>query len=522
VRRSTRITFVLVILLGLVAGWFALPTSFLDIGGVKSENPIRLGLDLQGGLQVLLRAEPPSGQDVDEETLNATRDTIERRVNELGVSEPLIQTRGSDQIVVELPGLTDPEQAIQVLQQTALLEIVDPMGQYLPPGTTVTTSLGGPEDLGVEPGAAATPVGATPVAGSPEAATPVAAGTGATPTGGTPGIGTPFAATPDAVAAQVTPEPSATPTGPTYPTIVEGRNITDAYVTTGQLGGVVVAFELDDEGANRLYDYTVNHLGSYMSIVVDKTVISSPIIDGAISSSGQISGLTAAEAQGLAVQLKAGSLQVPLTVASSNTIGPTLGQDSIDRSLIAGAVGLITVALFMILYYRLPGVLSVVALIIYTAVSMSLFKLLDVTMTLAGIAGFILSIGMAVDANVLIFARLKEELRSGHTLSRAVEAAFHNAFPSIRDSNVSTLITCAILWFFGDRTGTSLITAFAITLAIGVFVSLFTAIWVTRNFMQVTISTGRVTDPWLLGVGRDEVEVIHGQGMPATNPAAGD
>lgn len=503
--------------MGLVAGWFALPTSFLDIGGVKADNPIRLGLDLQGGLQVLLKAEPPDGRDVDQDTLNATRDTIERRVNELGVTEPLIQTRGSDQIVVELPGLSDPEQAIQVLQQTALLEIIDPMGQYLPPGTTVTTSLGGPEDLGVGAQTDATPTSGTPVAGTPEGATPVAAGAEATPATGTPAAGTPSAGTPEAAAA-VTPEASATPTGPTYTTIVEGRNITDAYVSTGQLGGVVVAFQLDDEGADRLYDYTVNNLGRYMSIVVDKTVISSPVIDGAISSSGQISGLTAEEAQALAVQLKAGSLQVPLTVQSSNTIGPTLGQDSIDRSLVAGAVGLITVAIFMMIYYRLPGALSVVALLIYTAVSVSIFKLLGVTMTLAGIAGFILSIGMAVDANVLIFARLKEELRSGHSLSRAVEASFHNAFPSIRDSNVSTLITCAILWFFGDRTGTSLITGFAVTLAIGVFVSLMTAIWVTRNFMRVTISTGRVTDPWLLGVGREEIAATQAQPVPAPTP----
>ena len=492
-----RIAFIAIVVFGLVAGWFALPAGFLDVGNVKAERDINLGLDLQGGLQVLLQADPPEGQTVDANTLSGTRDTVERRVNELGVSEPLISTRGNDQILVELPGVSDPDQAVSLLQQTALLEVIDPQGQYLAPGTVVDTTLGTAASL---QGADATPV----ADGTPDSAI----SPGATPIGATPAAGTPVAGT----------TAEDTPTGPVYTTILQGRDISDASVGRDQLGGVVANFQVSGGGVNALQDFSQANLGRYMSIIVDKTVISSATIDGVLSNNVQVSGLSAQEAQDLAIQLRAGSLQVPLTVQSSNTVGPSLGSESIDRSLVAGIVGLTTVALFMIFFYRLPGLLSVVALLIYTAASVSAFKLFGVTMTLAGIAGFILSIGMAVDANVLIFARLRDELRAGHTLGRAVEQAFRNAFPSIRDSNTSTLITCAILWYFGDQTGTSLMTGFAITLAIGVFISLLTAITITRNFMRVMISSGRVRDPWLLGVERSEARSL----APTAPAATGD
>ncbi len=498
-----RIAFVLIIVFGLIAGWFALPSSFLDVGGVKQDRDINLGLDLQGGLQVLLQADPPEGQTVDANTLSGTRDTVERRVNELGVSEPLISTRGNDQILVELPGVSDPDQAVALLQQTALLEVIDPQGQYLPPGTVVDTSLGTAASVQTD---AATP-GATPVAdGTPDTVSPI--GADGTPTSGTPAAGTPVAVTPAAD----------TPTGPVYTTVLQGRDISDASVGRDQLGGVVTNFQISGDGVEALQEFSRNNVGRYMTIVVDKTVISSATINDVLSNSVQVSGLTAQEANDLAIQLRAGSLQVPLVVQSSNTVGASLGDESIDRSLVAGIVGLLTVALFMIFFYRLPGLLSVVALLIYTAVSVCAFKLFGVTLTLAGIAGFILSIGMAVDANVLIFARLRDELRIGHTLGRAVEQAFRNAFPSIRDSNASTLITCAILWYFGDQTGTSLMTGFAITLAIGVLVSLLTAITITRNFMRVMISSGRVRDPWLLGVERREASAL----TSAPSGATGD
>jgi preprotein translocase subunit SecD len=184
--------------------------------------------------------------------------------------------------------------------------------------------------------------------------------------------------------------------------------------------------------------------------------------------------------------LKYGALPVPLEIVEQRTVGPTLGQDSLQKSFVAGAIGLLLVVLFMLVYYRLPGLLADVALVIYALVVFALFKLIPVTLTLAGIAGFILSIGMAVDANILIFERMKEEMRSGKTLGAAIEAGFARAWNSIRDSNASTLITCAILYIFGSYFGTSVIRGFAITLAIGVLVSLFTAITVTRTFLRVT------------------------------------
>ena len=343
--------------------------------------PVRQGLDLQGGLQVVLQARPVAGQTLDSDTLEGTRQTLERRVNGLGVSEPLIQTRGSDQIIVELPGVDDPQEAVGILQQTALLEIIDPLGQYLPPGTVVDTTLGPAED-------ASQRRGRRPVA------RPAAR------------LRSPRPRSPGASA----------PTGPVYETIISGADLKNAYVTTGNTGmNQVVGFELQGDAASRFFQYTSSHLGQPMSIVIDKQVISSPTINGAISTQGIIEGVPPTEVDDLVIQLKAGALGVPLEVVQSRTVGPTLGQDSIEKSILAGVIGLGIVGLFMILYYRLPGLVSVIALLIYTAIVFAIFKLVPVTLTLAGIAGFILSIGMAVDANVLIFARIKEEMHTGPT-----------------------------------------------------------------------------------------------------------
>ena len=459
-------------ILSLFAGWVSLPGETLDIGGFKERFPVRQGLDLQGGLQVVLEADPPAGVEVDSDTLSGTRDTIERRVNGLGVSEPLIQTRGDNQIIVELPGVDDPEQAVALLQETALLEIIDSQGQFLPEGTVVRTSLGDPSSVLSD---GATPIAGTPVAGASPVASPVAA------------------------------VPTPEPTGPIYDTIVSGADLEDAYPTQdgSGTGGLVVGFELAGDAADRFFEFTSANIGRPMSIVLDKRVISSPSINGAISDQGIITGVNQIEVQNLVLQLKAGALAVPLTVVQSRTVGPTLGQDSIDRSIVAGVIGLGTVALFMIFFYRLPGLLSVAALLIYTAVTFAVFKLIPVTLTLAGIAGFILSIGMAVDANVLIFARLKEELRQGRTLSNAIEAGFDHAWPSIRDSNVSTMITTVILYFFGNYTGTSIITGFALTLFLGVSISMFTAITVTRTFLRLLVGAGLARRRWLFGVDDD-------------------
>jgi len=456
----------LIVFITIGATWISVPGDALDVAGFKSDHPIRQGLDLQGGLQVTLEARPPGGGSVDSGTLDGTRDTLERRVNGLGVAEPLIQTRGDNQIVVELPGVDDPEQAVEVLRETALLEIINTNGSPLAPGSVVQTTLGE----------------ASATTATPEL---TAAGSAQSPSD-------PNVPTPD-------------PASPVYETIVSGSDLSDSFVTSDPTTGQpLVAFELKGSASERFYEFTRDHIGQPMSIVVDKQVISSPNIAAAISSSGTIDGMTAIEAEQLATQLKAGALGVPLDVMSSRTVGPSLGADSIDRSLIAGIVGLATVAAFMVLYYRLPGVLSVVALLIYTAITFALFRLIPVTLTLPGIAGFILSIGMAVDANVLIFARMKEEVRSGRSLRDAVEAGFDHAWPSIRDSNVSTMITCAILYWFGQFTGATIITGFALTLFVGVAVSLFSAITVTRTLLRLLVDLGAVRNGWLLGLDRSE------------------
>lgn len=449
-------TLVFIIIVSLVATWIALPSGWLNFGGAKDDLFVHEGLDLQGGLQVVLEARPGEGQSVDSSALQGTRDTIERRVNGLGVSEPLIQTRGDNQIVVELPGIDDPDAAIEVLRATALLEFIDPQGQQLPLGSRVNTTLGPASD---------------------------------------------------AVTAEGVQTPQVPENAPTYTTIISGSDLSDAFPTTDQFGNVVVGFELDSDGADKLFEFTSQNINRPMAIVVDKQVINVATINDAISRSGIINGLSRQQVNDLALQLKSGALDTPLEVVQSRTVGPTLGQDSIDKSITAGLVGLTLVALMMILYYRVPGVLSVVALLIYTAIVFALFKLIPVTLTLAGIAGFILSIGMAVDANVLIFSRLKDELRRGRSTRVAVEAGFDHAWPSIRDSNFSTLITCGILFWFGQYVGVSIIQGFALTLGVGVVVSMFSAIVVTRTFMRLLLSQEWFHNHWWLGVESTETSM---------------
>ncbi len=456
-RIRTWYTLAFIVVITLVAGWISLPSDFLNFNNAKDDFYVREGLDLQGGLQVVLEARPPEGEGVNGDALDGTRDTLERRVNSLGVSEPVIQTRGDDQILVELPGVDDPEAAIDVLKATALLEIIDTNGAFPPVGSFVNTTLGPATD------------GVT-------------------------------------AESEIQPDTS----GPTYTTIVSGADLADAYPTNNSVGAVVVGFELNDSGADDFFDFTSSHVGQPMAIVVDKQVINVATINQAISRSGQITGLDRQQVQDLSLQLKSGALATPLEVVQSRTVGPTLGQDSIDRSITAGLVGLGLVAVMMILYYRVPGVLSVFALLIYTAIVFALFKVIPVTLTLAGIAGFILSIGMAVDANVLIFSRLKEELRRGRSVRVAVEAGFDHAWPSIRDSNISTMITCAILYWFGQYVGASIIQGFALTLFIGVAASMFTAVVVTRNFMRLLLDRSWFTNHWWLGVESTQPEFAAG------------
>ncbi|CAN5705435.1 protein translocase subunit SecD [soil metagenome] len=478
---------VLIMIVTSVASWISLPGDRFDFADIRKDHPIQQGLDLQGGLQVTLQADPPEGVTVNSDTMDGVRDTIERRVNGLGVSEPLIQTRGSNQVIVELPGLTDVESAVDVLKTTALLEIIDTNGSYLPPGTYVNTTLGTADSVLADttPTAEATPNAspqASPVAGASPVASPIA---------------------------EVTPSPVAS--GPTYTTIVSGSDLADAFPTTNSLGQLVVGFRLSGGAADEFFKFTSEHIGSYMSIVVDKQVISTPSINAAISTEGVIEGIPANQVNDLVVQLKAGALSVPLEVVQSRTVGPTLGKDSIDKSLIAGIVGLGAVAIFMILFYRLPGLLSVFGLLIYTVIVFALYKLIPVTLTLAGIAGFVLSIGMAVDANVLIFARMKEELRSGRNLRSSIEAGFDHAWPSIRDSNITSMITSAILYWFGQYSGATLINGFALTLFVGVAISFLTAITVTRTLLRLMVNTRLDNPKWWFGIDHDREHLINAQ-----------
>jgi preprotein translocase subunit SecD len=441
-------TLAFIALIALLAGWINLPSDTLNIRGWKDNVYFHRGLDLQGGLQVVLEARPPVGTEVDEATLAGTRDTIERRVNVLGVSEPLIQTRGSDQIIVELPGVGDPESAVQILRQTALLEIIDPRGEWLEVGTVVNTSAGNAEDHIIQ-------------------------------------------------TAQVQmPGPDA----PVYQTIVTGAELRDAFPQTDEVGRLVVGFELDGEAAARFHQYTSANIGRPMSIVLDKRVIQTATINDAIRDRGVITGPSREEVHALVAQLKSGALAVPLEVVQSRTVGPTLGQDSIERSITAGLIGLTLVALFMVLYYRLPGVLAVAALGIYGLIVLAIFRTIPVVLTLAGLAGFILSIGMAVDANILIFSRLREELRQGGRLAKCIETGFDRAWPSIRDSNIATMITCVILYWFGQYVGASIIQGFALTLFIGVAISMFSAITVTRTFLRLILNSRRFATEWWLGM----------------------
>jgi len=242
----------------------------------------------------------------------------------------------------------------------------------------------------------------------------------------------------------------------------------------------------------------------FMCIVLDNVVQSCPSIRSPIPS-GQgvitVGNGGVDEANKLVNLLRYGALPIAMEIAQSRTIGPTLGEDSIRASIIAGLIGLMVVALFMMLYYRLPGVIAVIALLLYATILLALFKILGVVLTLPGIAGFILSVGVAVDANILIFERLREELRNGRRLSTAVSVGFERAWTSIRDSNISTLITCAILFWFGNAFGASVVKGFAVTLALGVLVSLFTAVFVTRLLLHLVLDRMNYTaHPRLFGV----------------------
>ncbi len=266
-----------------------------------------------------------------------------------------------------------------------------------------------------------------------------------------------------------------------------------------------VNFETTSRGAQlmgqitgRALNYAEGDPRRYLLVYLDDVEISRAVVQSRITDQGQITGQESfSAATNLSKQLNAGALPIPLTTIQSSEVSASLGEDSVLQSVHAGEIGLLAVALFMILYYRLPGLVAAGALMVYTAVTLMVFKLWPVTLTLSGIAAFVLSVGMAVDANILIFERMKEELRRGHTLNRAIDIGFRRAWTSIRDSNVSTFITCFILYWFGDQFGAALVKGFALTLAIGVAISMFSAITVTRTFLKMIVGTRLARMGWL-------------------------
>lgn len=290
------------------------------------------------------------------------------------------------------------------------------------------------------------------------------------------------------------------------PTGLTGKDLSKSQLTTDSSGQWVVSLDFNAEGAKKFAELTESLVGQQMAIFFDgelqsAPVIREPIYGGSAQISGGDSGFAYDEAQRMVDLLNAGALPLPAEIVEENTVGPTLGADSIAASKKAGIIGLSAVMIFMILFYHVPGLIADIALIIYSLILFALFKTIPVTLTLAGIAGFILSIGMAVDANILIFERTKEELRAGRNLFTAINSGFDRAFTSIFDSNMTTIITCVILYLLG----TSIVKGFALTLALGVMVSMFTAITVTKNFMHLIFGTGELKHPGLFGLKKEEI-----------------
>ena len=479
------LSFIAILLLFVAASWIAYPKgSRINLSSLKIKyNQVfktRLGLDLQGGAHLVYQADFKDIKAADRaDALSGIRDVIERRVNSFGLAEPQVAVSGQDRIIIELPGIKDVNEAINQIGKTPYLDFRIQ--------STKTPELK-PNDKGE--------------------------------------------LTVDAMS-------NWEATG------LSGKQLQKASVDFQTSGGLqnqpVVKLEFNDEGKKLFGEITSANIGKPVAIFLDKQLVSSPTVQNAITDGvAIISGnFTVQDAKQLVTNLNSGALPVPIQLLSQQNVGATLGKESIQKSLIAGILGILLIALFMISYYRFPGVLAVCALMVYSVVTLSVFKigisplavvlvglffmlgltvnswfgllamisylllmllggLSPVTLTLAGIAGFILSIGMAVDANILIFERFKEEIRAGKDIAKAVDDGFDRAWLSIRDSNVSTLITTLILYMFGSPA----IKGFAVTLSIGILISMFTAITVTRTFLKLFVGNNILTHPWLFGVSK--------------------
>ena len=463
---------------------------------VISTIPTRLGLDLRGGTQLTLQVEiTEKVPTITDQDMEAVQRVISDRVNELGVSETSVQQLGQNQLLVQLPGVSNPEQAQRVLGETAQLEF-RPQSPNTEQQFQIENQILQQHQLELL---------ALQEAANTSSQTLLESATGED---GTASTASPENLEQQIQAAQQAIQQSNRAIQDLFaPADLTGEALTDAYARPRQSGNLwEVVIQFDAAGANKFAEISrdIAGTGRSIGIFLDNRLISAPTVDvqyaetGITGGSAVVSGNFDAESgSDLAIQLRGGALPLPVGVVETRTVGPTLGQDSIRRSLYAAIVGLVLVLIFMAVYYRLPGVLADVALVVYALLTLAAFNIFGVTLTLPGIAGFILSIGMAVDANVLIFERTREELRSGKTLYRSVESGFYRAFSSILDSNVTTLIACAALFWFGA----GLVKGFALTLAIGVVISLFTAVTCSRTLLLFSLSWPQFRKPSLFCPG---------------------
>jgi preprotein translocase subunit SecD len=430
--RRNNIVFLIILAIFIFAAVIVFPISTTS-GGLLFNRPIKLGLDLNGGVRLVYSADLTNvAADEQKAYLEADAAVINTRVNSLGATEPVIKVLSGNRILVELPGIKDINSAIELIGRTSILEFgelttdTDPLAKW-----TVGTQKWKPA-LG-------------------------------------------------------------TLNGVQVP-LTSGYFKNNTHLTTDNAGKLLLAFEWTNDGSvlskeitTRLY----NNSNAQLGIFSGNEQISAPSVNGIITDEGVIEGLSQAEATKIRDLLNAGRLQVPLTLLTNENVDSTLGSQFVDLAFKAALIGLLLVMLFMILYYRLPGAVAAVALLFYALINLAIFKLVPITMTLGGIAGFVASMGMAVDANVLIFERMKEELRAGRTVGAAIEAGFKRAWSAIWDCNVTTFIACIIMYLMGSSsvTSSSLITGFALTLFIGVAISMLTAITVSRTLLRLFIGT---------------------------------
>ncbi len=404
--------------------------------------PINLGLDLQGGTRLVFVGLDTDKVKVSDDSMQGVVAVIRNRIDALGVSEPVIQRKGRDQVIVELPGITDEGRAVALIGDTALLEFAE--AEWAPSGAAALT----PERIKEYYGADAR-----------------------------------LDSVPEVRDGQVI---------SSRPIIIKkaaltGADLKAAYPQVDEYGNPSVGFELNPDGAKAFADLTTRHIEKPIAIILDRKVISAPNVKTPITEGrGIITGnFSAGEVRDLVIKLKAGALPIPVKMVETRNVGPTLGRDSVDRSKIAGIIGFIFIFFFMIIYYRLPGLIANIALFIYVFLMLALLAAFRTTLTLPGIAGLILSVGMAVDTNIIIFERLKEELRSGKTIKAGLDAAFDRAWTAILDSHMTIILTSITLFLVG--TGT--IKGFAITLSVGAVSSLFTATVLTKMMLAMLVES---------------------------------